>query len=92
MEEFTKSLDETIEIFERNIIEKTLKDTNGNQSKAALILGISKRKIQYKIDKYGINFRAIKEEYAANKHILLAWHHFFNANRNDEQCHGLLLP
>jgi hypothetical protein len=92
MNEFTKSLDEIVETFERNIIETTLKDTNGNQSKAALILGISKRKMQYKIEKYGIDFQAIKEEYAANKHALLAWHHFFNANMNDEQVRGLLLP
>jgi Bacterial regulatory protein, Fis family len=92
MNEFTKSLDEIVETFERNIIETTLKDTNGNQSKAALILGISKRKMQYKIEKYGIDFRAIREEYTANKHVLLAWHHFFNANKKDEQFRDLLLP
>jgi DNA-binding NtrC family response regulator len=63
MAEFINSLDKTVEIFERNIIEKALKDVSGNQTKAALVLGISKRKIQYKICKYGIDFRAIKEEY-----------------------------
>jgi DNA-binding NtrC family response regulator len=63
MAEFINSLDKTVEIFERNIIEKALKDVSGNQTKAASALGISKRKIQYKICKYGIDFRAIKEEY-----------------------------
>jgi DNA-binding NtrC family response regulator len=66
VEKFKKSLDQIVEIFERNIIEKVLNDTHGNQSKAALILGISKRKIQYKISKYGINFRAKKENFDAS--------------------------
>lgn len=92
MEEFTKSLDEIVETFERNIIEKTLKDTHGNQSKAALILGITKRKIQYKICKYGINFRAIKEEHVASEHMLHAWHHYSHVNNGDTQHPGLLLP
>jgi transcriptional regulator with PAS, ATPase and Fis domain len=52
MAEFINSLDKTVEIFERNIIEKALKDVSGNQTKAASALGISKRKIQYKICKY----------------------------------------
>ncbi len=92
MEEFTKSLDEIVEIFERKIIESTLKDTHGNQRKAASILGISKRKIQYKIGKYGIDFRAIKKEYAASKRILQAGHHFLHVNNSNEQPRGLLLP
>jgi hypothetical protein len=91
MEEFTKSLDEIVEIFERNIIEKTLKDTHGNQRKAASILRISKRKIQYKIGKYGIDFRAIKKEYAASKRILRAGRHFLRANNGNDQPQGLLL-
>jgi DNA-binding NtrC family response regulator len=62
--EFTKSLDQIIETFERNIVEKTLKETHGNQSKAALLLGISKRKIQYKIVKYGIDYKKIRDEHA----------------------------
>jgi DNA-binding NtrC family response regulator len=70
MAEFINSLDKTVEIFERNIIEKALKDVSGNQTKAASVLGISKRKIQYKICKYGIDFRAIKEEYGAQEHAL----------------------
>jgi hypothetical protein len=92
MEKVTTSLDKIVESYERNIIEKTLRDTHGNQSKAALLLGLTKRKIQYKIGKYGIDFRVIREEYAANKHVLLAWHHFFNATKKDEQVRDLLLP
>jgi len=92
MEKFTKSLDKIVESFERNILEKTLKDTHGNQSKAALLLGLTKRKIQHKISKYGIDFRAIKQEYSAGEHFFNAWHHFSEANIKERQCGGLLLP
>jgi DNA-binding NtrC family response regulator len=88
MEEFTKSLDQIVETFERNIIEKALKETHGNQTKAAQLLGISKRKIQYKVNMYGIDYRSIKEEYGTGRHVLNSWHHFYRLNKDD----GLLLP
>jgi hypothetical protein len=87
--EFSKNLDQIVEIFERNIIEKTLKDAHGNQSKAAVLLGISKRKIQYKIGKYGIDYRTIKEKYGVSEQALRSWHHFAHVNKDDGQ---LLLP
>jgi Nif-specific regulatory protein len=40
--------------FETELITEALKDTNGNQTKAAERLGITKRVIQYKIHSYGI--------------------------------------
>jgi hypothetical protein len=89
MKEFTKNLDQIVETFERNIIEKTLKDTHGNQSKAALNLGITKRKIQYKIAKYGIDCRIIKEKFGANEHMPHSWHHFCDVKKDDGD---LLLP
>ena len=90
MQEFTKTLDEILAIFERNLIEQTLKDTHGNQRKAALLLGVSKRKIQYKIAKHGIDFRTIKKEYRATEHVMQAWHHFSHVKNSDEQRRGLL--
>ncbi len=41
--------------FERDLIVDALKETRGNQSAAAKILGTTKRIIQYKVKKYGIN-------------------------------------
>jgi Nif-specific regulatory protein len=47
--------------FERDLITDALKDVRGNQSQAARLLGTTKRIIQYKVEKYGIDpkrFRA----------------------------------
>jgi Nif-specific regulatory protein len=48
-------LNALIEAQERALIVDALKETNGNQSKAAKILGTTKRIIQYKIQKLGID-------------------------------------
>jgi hypothetical protein len=92
MREFTKSLDEIIETFEKNIIQQTLKDTHGNQAKAAAVLGISKRKINYKITKHKIDSRSIKEEHKATEHFLESWHHYSKVVKSGEQGQSLLLP
>ena len=47
-------LDSTIEAQEKAMIAAALQESRGNQSKAARILGTTKRIIQYKIQKYGI--------------------------------------
>ncbi len=39
---------------ERELIEKTLKETDGNRRKTAHLLGISLRTLQYRIKKYGV--------------------------------------
>ena len=41
--------------FERDLITDALKDVRGNQSQAARLLGTTKRIIQYKVEKYGID-------------------------------------
>jgi len=46
--------------FEEELITEALKDTNGNQTAAARKLGISKRIIQYKVAKYGIDYRRFR--------------------------------
>ena len=39
-----------------------LKDARGNQSKAARVLGTTKRIIQYKVEKYGIDVKRFKSK------------------------------
>ncbi|TFB13742.1 sigma-54-dependent Fis family transcriptional regulator [Candidatus Marinimicrobia bacterium MT.SAG.4] len=48
------SLDEV----ERSLIEKALKSANGNQTKAAKLLGISREKIKYRMKKFDIQYSA----------------------------------
>lgn len=48
------NLEETIENFEKELIKKALIKTNWNQTKAAEILKITRRKLSYKIKKYGL--------------------------------------
>ncbi|MBU1248523.1 MAG: sigma-54 dependent transcriptional regulator, partial [Proteobacteria bacterium] len=45
----------TLEEWERLAIESALLETDGNRKKAADVLGISRRAIQYKVKKYGID-------------------------------------
>ncbi len=49
------TLKDSVSAFERDIIKKALEKTGGNQSAAARILGTTKRIIQYKVSKYGID-------------------------------------
>ena len=44
-----------IDHMERGLIEKTLADAGGNKSKAAQMLGISRRTLYRKIDEYKLN-------------------------------------
>lgn len=48
-------LEALVGAFERDLITDALKDVNGNQSEAARLLGTTKRIIQYKVQKYGID-------------------------------------
>lgn len=48
------SFDEAQETFERNIILKALEKANYVQSRAAELLGVSRRILKYKIDRWGI--------------------------------------
>ena len=43
-----------IDIVLRSLIQKTLKITNGNQVKAAKILGLSRSKLRYRMEQLGI--------------------------------------
>ncbi len=49
-----------IEIIEKPLIERALERTEGNQIKAARILGINRNTMRAKIKKLGINTRAYK--------------------------------
>lgn len=48
-------LEALVGAFERELITDALKDVRGNQSEAARLLGTTKRIIQYKVQKYGID-------------------------------------
>ncbi len=48
-------LEALVSAFERDLITDALKDTRGNQTQAARLLGTTKRIIQYKVHKYGID-------------------------------------
>jgi len=45
----------SVEEFERKLIAASLKKTGGNQSKAAELLGLTRRTLQYRIEKYDID-------------------------------------
>ena len=45
----------SVEDFERKLIEASLMKTSGNQSKAAELLGLTRRTLQYRIEKYNIS-------------------------------------
>jgi Nif-specific regulatory protein len=58
-------LEALVGAFERDLITDALKDAGGNQSEAARLLGTTKRIIQYKVQKYGVDpvrFRAKQAE------------------------------
>ncbi len=50
-----QSLHQAVEAYEKELIQDTLKSTNGNKSKAARLLNTTNRIIGYKIEKYNIN-------------------------------------
>jgi transcriptional regulator with GAF, ATPase, and Fis domain len=47
----------TLADFEKHIIVSALEQTDGNQSKAAMRLGTTKRIIAYRVRKYGIDLK-----------------------------------
>ena len=51
------TLEALVGAFERDIIVDALKDARGNQAQAARLLGTTKRIVQYKVRKYGIDPR-----------------------------------
>lgn len=48
------NLKERVEALEKELISEALKDAEGNQTRAALSLGISERMLRYKLKKYGL--------------------------------------
>jgi Nif-specific regulatory protein len=57
----------TIADFERHIIVSALEQTGGNQSKAAMRLGTTKRILSYRIQKYGIDLGKFCKRNNGNK-------------------------
>ncbi|HGE69775.1 TPA: hypothetical protein ENX78_02995 [Candidatus Poribacteria bacterium] len=48
------SLDNAVEELERKLISDALRQSDGNQTKAAKYLGISERNLRYKLKKYNM--------------------------------------
>lgn len=51
-----------VKSYEIELITDALKDSNGNQSKAAKLLGTTKRVIQYKIEQYNVDYKRFKKK------------------------------
>ena len=58
-------LEQLIVAYEMELIVDALKDAEGSQARAAYLLGTTKRIIQYKIQKYGIDYRKFRKRGAA---------------------------
>ncbi|MBN1576751.1 MAG: sigma 54-interacting transcriptional regulator [Chitinispirillaceae bacterium] len=56
------SFENMVAAYEKELIVDALKDAGGNQSEAARLLGTTKRIVQYKIEKLGIDFRRFRKE------------------------------
>ncbi|RJP18259.1 MAG: sigma-54-dependent Fis family transcriptional regulator [Candidatus Abyssobacteria bacterium SURF_5] len=48
------SLIETVEEMEKRLIQEALEKTNGNKTKAAELLGVTRKIMRYKVEKYGL--------------------------------------
>jgi len=59
-EEAPGTFESLVQNYEIELITDALKDSNGNQSEAARALGLTKRIIQYKIRKYGIDYKRFR--------------------------------
>jgi Nif-specific regulatory protein len=56
----SNGFEDLVAAYERELITDALKDTHGNQTEAAKSLGTTKRIIQYKINKYKIDYSRFK--------------------------------
>jgi len=56
------SFENMVAAYERELIIDALKDTDGNQTEAARLLSTTKRIVQYKIEKLGIDFRRYRKQ------------------------------
>lgn len=54
---YSGNFDTRVSAYEKELIIDALKDTGGNQTEAAKVLGTTKRIIQYKIEKLNIDYR-----------------------------------
>ena len=56
------SFENMVAAYEKELIVDALKDTGGNQTEAARLLGTTKRIVQYKIEKLGIDYRRYRRQ------------------------------
>ncbi|MGE0392170.1 MAG: sigma 54-interacting transcriptional regulator [Vicinamibacterales bacterium] len=58
----TQSLEEAVETFEKDLIQDALKTARGVRARAARILKTTDRVLNYKVDKYGIDYRRFMDK------------------------------
>lgn len=56
----TTTLKESLEAFEKDALQDSLKSARGNRAKAARLLGTTERIFNYRVRKYGIDYRRFK--------------------------------
>jgi len=56
----TRTLQETLEAVERDALQDALKSARGNRAKAARLLGATERVFNYRVRKYGIDWRRFR--------------------------------
>lgn len=52
------TLTERVELLEKTMVKDALKNTNGNQSAAAKLLGLSERNLRYRLEKWGLKSKS----------------------------------
>ena len=55
------SLEKATEAFEKDVLQDALKSARGNRAKAARLLSTTGRVFNYKVKKYGIDWRRFRE-------------------------------
>jgi Nif-specific regulatory protein len=55
-----QSLADSVEAFERDLLQDALKSTRGNRARAARLLDTTERILNYKVRKYGIDARRFR--------------------------------
>ncbi|NLG17371.1 MAG: sigma 54-interacting transcriptional regulator [Fibrobacter sp.] len=56
-----RSFESLVEAYEKELLTDALKDTRGNQTEASKLLGTTKRIVQYKVSRYGIDYERFKD-------------------------------
>ena len=62
-----KTLEESVGVFEKLLLDAALRATDGVQTRAAKRLGTTRRILRYKMEKYGLESAAYADEQAGRR-------------------------